>query len=492
MRMLHDGVVSRTILLLAGTLFGVAQAQNLPLTTPASLEGQPRKLIESLIKERSAGAMPVLKIAELIKRSVVPVPSSEGFSEAVRTPLAIAVMEHPNWTSAGVGVEYAQASADESRSALRPQITGGLDYGVRSYGANPLSGSSSIDYNSTTSQIGVKQLLYDGGAKLNTWKSAQKKVEAQTARSFIQQSELMYSLLEAAMNKQRFEIQRLWVNNFEEQRKETARKITRKFELGSGTIYDIARSDLKVSDSRINLQQIELQMNNATSVLQEFNLPENLTLPTVADRVVLSELDMEDQLKEHPLLIEAQAFVDASALDLDAAKSNRSPIIQLELSRSDRLFSSIDKHNADYSGLITLTQNFYTGGSEGARLTQSNSRYIQARAELDSKKKGLRTALMRAGYDVNNLYSALELRKAGVDASMATFASTAKLFEVNRGTLIDLQQSEDDLYDKVKLLIDNWFDVSIAYYRYLHVNNMLTTRFLAPRSVVQGNIKPNS
>jgi outer membrane protein TolC len=294
------------------------------------------------------------------------------------------------------------------------------------------------------------------------------------------------------MNKQRFEIQRLWVNNFEEQRKETARKITRKFELGSGTIYDIARSDLKVSDSRINLQQIELQMNNATSVLQEFNLPENLTLPTVADRVVLSELDMEDQLKEHPLLIEAQAFVDASALDLDAAKSNRSPIIQLELSRSDRLFSAIDKHNADYSGLITLTQNFYTGGSEGARLTQSNSRYIQARAELDSKKKGLRTALMRAGYDVNNLYSALELRKAGVDASMATFASTAKLFEVNRGTLIDLQQSEDDLYDKVKLLIDNWFDVSIAYYRYLHVNNMLTTRFLAPRSVVQGNIKPNS
>ena len=186
--MLHEGVVSRTILLLAGALFGVAQAQNLPLIAPAALEGQPRKLIESLIKERSAGAMPVLKIAELIKRSVVPVPSSEGFSEAVRTPLAVAVMEHPNWTSAGVGVEYAQASADESRSALRPQITGGLDYGVRSYGANPLSGSSSIDYNSTTSQIGVKQLLYDGGAKLNTWKSAQKKVEAQTARSFIQQS----------------------------------------------------------------------------------------------------------------------------------------------------------------------------------------------------------------------------------------------------------------------------------------------------------------
>ena len=75
---------------------------------------------------------------------------------------------------------------------------------------------------------------------------------------------------------------------------------------------------------------------------------------------------------------------------------------------------------------------------------------------------------------------------------MATFASNAKLFEVNRGTLIDLQQSEDDLYDKVKLLIDNWFDVSIAYYRYLHVNNMLTTRFLAPKSQDQGTIKPNS
>lgn len=450
-----------------------------------------QQLMDKLRQDQSAAA-PVLKIAGLIKQSAKVTPLAVGLGEAVRRPVAEAVVSHPEWAAALTGIDYAQASADESRSSMRPQISGGLDYGLRSYGANPTTGSRSTSYTSGSTQIALKQLLFDGDAKLSSWRSAQKKVDAQTARSYIQRSELIYSLLEAALNKQRYEIQKLWVNNLEEQRKETARKIVRRFEMGSGTIYDIARSDMKVNDSRVNLQQIAIQLTNANTVLQEFKLPEDLIMPALGERIAMLPEVMEQQLIEHPLMIEAQAFLDASTLDVASVKASQLPVVQMELSRTDRAFNTSGSRSADYSTLITLTHNFYSGGAETARMAQASARLGQARSELESKQKGLKTALLRAVSESNNLQSALELRRAGVDASVASFTATAKLFEVSRGSLQDLQRAEDDLYENVKQLIDNWFDASLSYYRYLHITNQLMTQFLRTPAETQGSLKSSS
>jgi adhesin transport system outer membrane protein len=451
-----------------------------------------QQLMEQLRKDRSVGSMHVLKIASLIKQSARVTPLSGVLDEAIRKPVAEAVVTHPQWSAALTGIDYAQASADESRAALRPQISGGLDSGLRSYGSNPITGSRSTSYSSTSAQIAVKQLLFDGESKINSWKSAQKKVDAQTARSYIQRSELIYGLLEASMNKQRFEIQKFWVNNFEDQRKETARKILRRFEMGSGTIYDIARSDMKVNDSRVNLQQIGIQLNNAKAVLQEFKLPEDLSMPSLGQRIELTPEELEQQMIEHPLMIEAQAFLEASTLDVAAVKASQKPVVQVELSRTDRAYGAFVSRSADYSTLITLTHNFYSGGAETARMAQAAARLMQARSEMESKQKGLKTTLLRAVNEANNLHSALELRKVGVDASVASFTATTKLFEVSRGSLQDLQRAEDDLYENMKQLIDNWFDVSIAYYRYLHVTNQLMNQFFRLPVEIQDKPKPAS
>lgn len=476
------------IYLLGLMSFGLAFAS--PSTTQATPDTSPQQLMERLLKEQTQAKTPVLKMAGMIKQSAQILSLAEGLTEIVRSPLQASVMAHPEWSSAAMGVDYAQASADESRAALRPQITGGVDYGLRAYGANPISGARSTSYSSMTTQIAAKQLLFDGESKLNTWKSAQKKVEAQTARSYIQRSELMYSLLEAAMNKQRYEIQTLWVNSVENQRKETAKKIVLRFELGSGTIYDIARSDMKVNDSRVNLQQIAIQLNNANTILQEFNLPSSFIMPTVAERIEFSELILEEKLREHPLMMEAQAFLESSELEVAAIKSSQSPIVQLEVSRNDRAFTASGGRSADYSTLVTLTHNFYSGGADTARSAQASARLGQARSELESKYKGLKTALLKSVSEANNSFESLALRKKGVDASSASFAATARLFEVSRGSLQDLQRAEDDLYDNVRQLIDNWFDASIAYYRYLHVSNALTTHMFRVDRAINGTYKP--
>ena len=476
--------------ILGGMPFFSAFAQIQQAVPLARDTGNAQQLLDKLRKDSADNPVNVLKIAGLIKQSARVTPLLGSLDDLVRNRVVEAVESHPEWSSALSGTDYAQASADETKSALRPQITGGLDYGSRSYGSNPITSSRASSYTSGSAQIAVKQLLFDGESKSKSWESAQKKVEAQTARSYIQRSELIYSLLEAAMNKQRYEIQKFWANNFEEQRKETARKIARRFEIGSGTIYDIARSDMKVNDSRVNLQQIGIQLNNANAVLQEFKLPEGLVFPTLAERIELSPDVIERQLIEHPVMIEAQALLAASTLDVAAIKASQMPVVQLELSRTDRAFGSTGTRSADFSTLITLTHNFYSGGAENARMAQASARLGQARSEIESKQKGLKTALLRAISEANNLHSSLELRKVGVDASVASFTATGRLFEVSRGSLQDLQRAEDDLYDNLKHLIDNWFDVSIAYYRYLHVTNKLMTHFFQAPADIKNNPAP--
>jgi len=74
-----------------------------------------QQLMDKLRQDQSAAA-PVLKIAGLIKQSAKVTPLAVGLGEAVRRPVAEAVVSHPEWAAALTGIEYAQASADESRS----------------------------------------------------------------------------------------------------------------------------------------------------------------------------------------------------------------------------------------------------------------------------------------------------------------------------------------------------------------------------------------
>lgn len=461
-------------------------------TTSVSTPLNHKELLNNIVKEKSSGNLAVLKIAGLLKQSAQITELKKGLTEQVKSTVITAAAGHPEWSSALSTVDFAEAYAAEAKSGLKPQISGGVDYGERSFGANPLTGAKASRYNSTTAQISVKQLIYDGFSRWDSWKSSEKKTIAQTMRSEIQKSELVFKLFESAMMKQRLELQKLWINNFQKQRKDTAEKINRRFEIGSGTIYDIARSDLKISDSLVNLQQVDMQLMNAIEVLKEFNLSSDLTLPTLAEKIQVNELQIESGLEDHPLIKEAISLVESSELEVAAAiAKTKAPVINIELSKTDRAYIGHEQKGGDTSALITLTHNLYTGGSDSAKMAQVLAKSNQSKFELELKKKNLKTTIIRSINDVNNSLQSLELRKNAVDSSIASFAASSKLFELNRGSLIDFQRNEDDLYDKVKQMLDNWFDLSISYYRFLHITNQLTPNLFAPFEPNKNNNLPN-
>lgn len=301
---------------------------------------------------------------------------------------------------------------------------------------------------------------------------------------------MILKLLEANLNKQRYELQKYWLIKFNEQRKKTVEKITKRYALGASTIFDIARSELKTHDAGVSLEQIDQQYKIALGVIREFDLPLNLNLPAVAEPIADSPQELDSVIADHPVIREAALLIDAAKLELVSAESKRNaPQINLELYRGARDFSGYSQNTYDSSVLVTLTHNLYSGGSDSAKLTQATSRLLQAQDDLNARQKAIRTTLTKTSAEVNALLGSLKYRQMAVDSGVASFAATSKLFEINRGNLTDFQRVEDDLNEKVRLLIDNWFDLSIAYFRHLHISNTLKPRFLSPYKLES---QPNS
>lgn len=452
-----------------------------------------RVLTEKIVKERAATPEDeILRFAGLIRSSVKVNPWNAWKDQQTKSVIISAAIQHPDWSSSYAGVDYAKAIADETKGTLLPQLSGGVDYGDRQFGANPITRSTLTKYTSTSMQLNVKQLLYDGFSRWDAWKSTEQKAEAQKLRAEIQQSEVILKLLEASLNKQRFELQKYWVLKFNDQRKKTVDKIIKRYNLGASTIYEIARSELKTHDAGVSLEQIDQQYKNAISIAQEFDLPFDLNLPSIAEAVTNNDSELEQIIAQHPVLKEAELLVASAQLELVSAQSRRTaPQVNLELYRGGRDFNGYSQNTNDSSMLVTLTHNLYSGGSDTAKLTQASARLMQMKDDMSSRQKTLRTTLIKTGADVNALLSALKYRQAAVDASVAGFAATSKLFEINRGNLTDFQRVEDDLNEKVRMLIDNWFDLSISYFRHLHVSNTLKARFMSPYKLeAQSQLKP--
>lgn len=460
---------------------------------PLERSADHRTLIDRIVKERAATAEDeILRFAEMIRSSVKVSSWASWNNQQTKSALINAAIQHPDWSASYSSIDYANALAQENKGALLPQLTGGIDYGERQFGSNPITRSNDTQYTSTSMQLTIKQLLYDGFSRWDAWKSSEQKARAQELRAGIQQSEVIFKLLEANLNKQRFELQKYWLIKFNDQRKKTVEKITKRYAIGASTISDIARSELKTHDAGVSLAQTDQQYKNALGVFQEFDLPLDLNFPTVAELIPSTPEDLEKVVTEHPVIKESEQLIESARLELESAQSRRNaPQVNLEIYKGGRDFSGYPQRAMDSSVLLTLTHNIYSGGSDSAKLSQASSKLMQSQDDLNARRKAIRTTLVRSASEVNALAASLNHRKLSVESSIASFAANSKLFEINRGNLTDFQRVEDDLNDKVRQLIDNWFDLSIAYYRHLHVSDLLRSQFLSPhKSQPQSNGLP--
>ena len=439
---------------------------NSVMTAPNAIELL-RRLNEN---SKDPGGPSIVRIVTWLRRASELERPEKGIPDATRQQFIDAVRNHPDWQSPESSVKAAEGQKREAEAGMYPQVAGGVDYGRRGYGKNPLSGAREYAYNSTTSQVSLKQLLFDFGATDSAYKSAEDRQMATEARAAVTRSEVLLRAIASSIDAQRMEVHRLWLENFLRQREQTSEKITRRFELGAGTIYDIAKADIKLNEAKNQLREYEAKRRSAKIALAEYGLPEDFFIPTFLGPWVSGERFTP---QVHPVIQEALALKNSALKDVEAGRARALPRLGLELSQTDRQYSDYGVKATDTSVLVTLSYNFYTGGADSARIAQAAARFDMASNEVEAKTKSVETLIRRTNEEMQLYQDAFDTRRAALDAANSSYLAAIQLFSLNRGSLVDLQRAEDDLSEKARQLIDHWFDGAQATYRLLHVKNQL-------------------
>ncbi|MFL0802013.1 MAG: TolC family outer membrane protein [Agarilytica sp.] len=202
--------------------------------------------------------------------------------------------------------------------------------------------------------------------------------------------------------------------------------------------------------------------------LENMSKPEGLTgFPeSLAAAVALAE-------ENHPTLHSASSDYKAARAQHKAAGSSYWPTLKLEAEKRWDENVGVEGEDEDLVVALRLRYNLFNGGADKARRKQT--------AKLIEQSKDIRNNARRQVVESMNLswnaYEALNAQmkflKLHVEAAAATKAAYTKQFNIGRRTLLDLLNTETEVVESKRALINAQYDQLYAGYRIFNASGLL-------------------
>ena len=403
---------------------------------------------------------------------------------ALGTTIAKSYAKHPQSRVIGSRINQVSANADQAFSALMPQVTFSADYGRRSIDKTPYSSAQKYHFDATTNQLSLRQLIFDFGSTIDSYQAAKRTKVATCHRMEYQRSEYFNAVIEASLSRQKVELLRYWTEVFSKQRELTAYKVKERFRLGVGTISDIAKAELKLSDTERQKNSLLSQESKIALTLKNYGLEKELD---VTDLSFVSPGWVENlPIDRHPLMLESKETIMSARAQLNSARAKRYPQLNLEASVSNRDYREPKSGTStDYSALVTLTVPLVDGGNVTSKISDALARLEQSEAELDLREKSLQQLLNQAASDLTQLRQDLTTKQISAKRALESFVAANELFLLKRSDISELQRSEDELYAQFRELIELWLDSVGTTYKAIHVTGYLPQAIGSPVDICQ-------
>jgi adhesin transport system outer membrane protein len=194
----------------------------------------------------------------------------------------------------------------------------------------------------------------------------------------------------------------------------------------------------------------------------ELSLPQSL-LASLPESLPAAR---EEMLQNNPFLSSAEADVQASEQQYEASKSTFYPRFDAELSRSmDNNLDGTAGHSNEWRAMVNMRYNLFAGGSNKADL---QSKAHQVNQAMDIRNNALRVLNEDLGLAWNALQNArqqLPIAQQYVDYSSRVRESYQKQFGLGDRTLLDLLDSENELFTAARRLEEVRFTELFTQYR---------------------------
>jgi adhesin transport system outer membrane protein len=251
-------------------------------------------------------------------------------------------------------------------------------------------------------------------------------------------------------------------------------QIRRRTESGLGTMASVQQAQGRLALAEVNVLSAENNLRDAQVSFQRLTgekAPEVLEVPAF-DLAVLpatSSDSVQRAMLNHPTLKLAQADLQAAEAQYDSARSLLYPTLNFEVDRSwNNNIDGVEGDNEDLTAMFRLNYNLFNGGSDKARIRQTRHQINEARGVQDNAHRQAVESVELSWNAYEILGRQLTFFEQHVKASTQTRDSYLKQFNIGQRSLLDLLDTENEVFSSKNAMIAAKYDYLLAQYRLIN------------------------
>nr|WP_282437371.1 TolC family outer membrane protein [Vibrio amylolyticus] len=373
--------------------------------------------------------------------------------------------------------------SDASGGAYLPSID--LDAGIGYEGISPAESLNQPDTDETRKEasISLTQLLWDGSATLRDMDRTAAEAESVRLQILADSQDIALQVTQVYLDAVKAtEVLALSESNLAVHKK-IYKDIKRRSESGIGSTADVSQVEARIAKAHGNL--LAAQNNLVDTHTQFYRLvgqqPLGLIYPRADEsKLPLSLTDAIDvAFDNHPVIQIAKADIDAARFQYEQTKGVNYPTLSLEASQTWRDDAGGDKGNSEETlAMLRLRYNLFNGGTD-SDLTE------RAAYQLNKSKDLRDNAYRQVEEGLRLSWSALDLTLQQknfladhVDSASETVIAYDKQYKIGQRTLLDLLNTENELFEARKDYLDAHYSEQYAKYRVMNATGSLLDALL--------------
>jgi len=366
--------------------------------------------------------------------------------------------------------EFLSSTQDQeaARGAYLPSLDFDSYYGRERIDANIGSVSS---FNHPGASLQLRQILFNGFATRN---EVRRLGHARAARYYELLATTDDTALEAArayLDVQRYrQLSQLAQENWAVH-KEIYDQIEQRVKAGVGR-----RVDLEQAAGRLALAQSNwlTETSNLHDVSARYERVVGETPPALVDTPnITGKLPPEKDvlpvsIRNNPGFRAAVSQVQSARAQTEVRRAANSPTFELRGSQTlERNHSGIPGHYSDSIAQVVMNYNLFRGGSDQARIKQSEELYSTALAQRDKTCRDLRQTASIAWNDQRKLRDQVLYQEQHALSTEKARDAYRQQFDIGQRSLLDVPATENELFEARRSVVRSQYDLKISEFRVL-------------------------
>lgn len=252
-------------------------------------------------------------------------------------------------------------------------------------------------------------------------------------------------------------------------------------ESGFAKASDLSQVTGRLARANANLMSARNNLADARSTFTKMvgEAPENLHLPKPDESMLPSSLDalLARALETHPRLHSAQADIAAANAARDGSRAAYLPEFNLEVNANwnDNIGGEdgagppdVGGENNNIQAMVRMRYNLFNGGADRARERQTAYQTIEAREINDMAHRDVIEGAKLAWNARTYLEQQRDFIRQHVEAATDTRDAYREEFRLNARTLLDVLDSQNELFETRRDYLNTEADERYAQYRILN------------------------